>query len=47
MPIVYCRLFPGEKLLTDQLLVSIERQVRPNEKDGRGGTFRLPEAIRQ
>jgi hypothetical protein len=42
MPIVYCQLFSGEKLLTDRLLVSIEREVRPNEKDARGGTFRVP-----
>jgi hypothetical protein len=42
MPIVYCQLFSGEKLLTDQLLVSIEREVGPNEKDARGGTFRIP-----
>ena len=42
MPIVYCQLFLGEKLLTDRLLVSIEREVGPNEKDARGGTFRVP-----
>ena len=42
MPIVYCQLFLGEKLLTDRLLVSIEREVEPNEKDARGGTFRVP-----
>jgi hypothetical protein len=42
MPIVYCQLFSGEKLLTNRLLVSIEREVRPNEKDARGGTFRIP-----
>ena len=42
MPIVYCQLFSGEKLLTDRLLVSIEREVGPNEKDARGGTFRVP-----
>ena len=42
MPIVYCQLFSGEKLLTNRLLVSIEREVRPNEKDVRGGTFRVP-----
>ena len=42
MPIVYCQLFSGEKLLTDQLLVSIDRKVGPNEKDARGGTFRIP-----
>ena len=42
MPIVYCQLFSGEKLLTDQLLVSIDREVGPNEKDSRGGTFRVP-----
>ena len=43
MPMVYCQLFSGEKLLTDHLLVSIEREVRPNEKVARGGTFRVPE----
>jgi hypothetical protein len=45
MPIVYCQLFSGEKLLTDRLLVSIERETGPggpNEKDARGGTFRVP-----
>lgn len=42
MPIVYCQLFSGEKLLTDRLLVSVEREVGPNEKDARGGTFRVP-----
>jgi hypothetical protein len=42
MPIVYCQLFSGEKLLTDRILVSIEREVGPNEKDTRGGTFRVP-----
>jgi hypothetical protein len=42
MPIVYCQLFSGEKLLTNRLLVSIEREVGPNEKDARGGTFRVP-----
>jgi hypothetical protein len=39
---VYCQLFSGEKLLSDRLLVSIEREVGPNEKDVRGGTFRVP-----
>jgi hypothetical protein len=43
MPIVYCQLFSGEKLLTDRLLVSIERKAGPNEKGTRGGTFRVPE----
>lgn len=42
MPIVYCQLFSGEKLLSDRLLVSIDREVGPNEKDTRGGTFRVP-----
>jgi hypothetical protein len=42
MPIVYCQLFSGEKLLTDRLLVSVERKAGPNEKDTRGGTFRVP-----
>ena len=42
MPMVYCQLFSGETLLTDHLLVSIEREARPNEKDARGGTFRVP-----
>jgi len=42
MPIVYCQLFSGEKLLNDRLLVSIERECGPNEKDARGGTFRVP-----
>jgi hypothetical protein len=39
---VYCHLFSGENLLTDRLLVSIEREVGPNKKDARGGTFRVP-----
>ena len=43
MPIVYCQLFSDEKLLTDRLLVSIEREVGPNKKNARGGTFRVPE----
>ena len=42
MPIVYCQLFSGEKLLADRLLVSIEREVGSNKKDARGGTFRVP-----
>ena len=42
MPMVYCQLFSGETLLTDRLLVSIEREVGPNEKAVRGGTFRVP-----
>ena len=42
MPIVYCQLFSGEKLLTDQLLVSVDREVGPDKKDARGGTFRVP-----
>ncbi len=42
MPIAYCQLFSGEKLLADRLLVSIEREVGPNAKDTRGGTFRVP-----
>jgi hypothetical protein len=42
MPIVYCQLFSGDKLLTDRLLVSIEREVGPNQSDARGGTFRVP-----
>ena len=42
MAIVYCQLFSGEKLLTDRLLVSIEREVGPNEKNARGCTFRVP-----
>lgn len=42
MPIVYCQLFSGEKLLTDRLLVSIELETKPNQKDARGGTFRVP-----
>jgi hypothetical protein len=42
MPIVYCQLFSGEKLVTDRLLVSIEREVGPKEKGARGGTFRVP-----
>ena len=43
MPMVYCQLFSGEKLLTDRLFVSIEREARPNERAVRGGTFRVPE----
>jgi hypothetical protein len=42
MPIVYCRLFSGEKLLTDQLLVSVERELGSRQADARGGTFRVP-----
>jgi hypothetical protein len=42
MPIVYCQLYSGEKLLADRLLVSIEREVGPNATDARGGTFRVP-----
>lgn len=42
MPMVYCQLYSGEKLLTDRLLVSIEREVGPNEKNARGCTFRIP-----
>lgn len=42
MPIAYCQLFSGEKLLADRLLVSIEREVGPNAKEARGGTFRVP-----
>ncbi len=42
MAIVYCQLFSGEKLLTDRLLVSIEREVGPNAKNARGCTFRVP-----
>ena len=43
MPIVYCQLFSGDKLLNDRLLVSIERKVGPNAKELREGTFRVPE----
>jgi hypothetical protein len=43
MPIVYCRLFSGEELLADRLLVSVERETGPNAKDARGGTFRVPQ----
>jgi len=42
MAIVYCQLFSGEKLLTDRLLVSIEREVGPSEKNAPGCTFRVP-----
>ena len=42
MPMVYCQLFSGETLLTDRILVSIEREVGPTEKAARGGTFRVP-----
>jgi hypothetical protein len=42
MPIVYCQLFSGETLLADRLLVFIEREVKPNKQDARGGTFRVP-----
>jgi hypothetical protein len=42
MAIVYCQLYEGEKLLTDRLLVSIEREAGPNEKNERGCTFRVP-----
>jgi hypothetical protein len=41
MPIVYCQLFSGEKLLSDRLLVSIERDAGSNEKGTRSGTFRV------
>jgi len=43
MAIVYCQLFSGEKLLTDRLLVSIEREVGPNQNNARGCTFRVPD----
>ena len=43
MPIVYCQLFSGEKLLSDRLLVSIERKVGPNDENARSGTFRVPD----
>jgi hypothetical protein len=43
MPIVYCQLFSGENLITDRLLVSIERKAGANEQGSRGGTFRVPE----
>jgi hypothetical protein len=43
MAIVYCQLFSGEKLLTDRLLVSIEREVGPDAKNARGCTFRVPD----
>ena len=42
MPMVYCQLFSGEKLLADRLLVSVERNVGPNEKNARDCTFRVP-----
>jgi len=29
-------------LLADRLLVFVEREVRANKKDARGGTFRVP-----
>ncbi len=42
MPMVYCQLFSGEKLLADRLLVSIERDGGAKEKNDRGCTFRVP-----
>ncbi len=41
MPMVYCQLFSGEKLLADRLLVSIDRETKPNEKAPEC-TFRVP-----
>lgn len=41
MPMVYCQLFSGEKLLADRLLISIDREARPNEK-APDCTFRVP-----
>jgi hypothetical protein len=46
MAIVYCQLFSGEKLLSDRLLVSIEREVGPREENTRGCTFRIPDEQR-
>ena len=43
MPIVYCQLFSGEKLLANRLLVSIEREVGLNGKSVQGCTFRVPD----
>ena len=42
MAIVYCQLYSGEKLLSDRLLVSIERESGPQENNARGCTFRVP-----
>jgi hypothetical protein len=42
MAIVYCQLYSGEKLLSDRLLVSIEREVGHDENNARGCTFRVP-----
>ena len=42
MPIVYCQLFWG-KLLTDRLLVSIEREVGPNAGDVRAVHLGFPQ----
>ena len=43
MAIVYCQLYAGDKLLSDRLLVSIERGAGPDEKNNeRGCTFRIP-----
>jgi hypothetical protein len=41
MPMVYCQLFSGEELLANQLLISIDREPRPNEK-APDCTFRVP-----
>ena len=43
MPMVYCQLFSGEKLLANRLLVSIEREVGPNARNAKGCTFRVPD----
>jgi hypothetical protein len=42
MAIVYCQLYSGEKLLSDRLLVSIERGTGAHGENPRGCTFRVP-----
>jgi hypothetical protein len=42
MAIVYCQLYSGEKLLSDRLLVSIERGAGPHGENSQGCTFRVP-----
>jgi hypothetical protein len=43
MAMVYCQLFCGDNLLTDRLLVSIEREPRTDETKAPDCTFRVPD----
>jgi hypothetical protein len=42
MAMVYCQLFCGDNLLTDRLLVSIDRESRLSETKSPDCTFRVP-----